>query len=551
MSLNPQPIPEVPTETYRIAHAAFPKGTLCMTIRDQIGIVYRDEQFQDLFANRGQPAQSPWQLALVCILQFVENLSDRQAANAVRARIDWKYLLGLELEDSGFHYSVLSEFRQRLLEGGLEHLLLDTLLEHLKEQRLLKTRGKQRTDSTLVLAAIWALNRLECVGETMRHILNVLAVVAPEWLLNHHQPAWVDRYGPRVDDYRLPEGKQDRITYAEVIGTDGQYLLTALDAPDTPDWLRQLPAVVILRQVWEQNYHFTEKQLRWRSSKEIPPSSEYINSPYDPEARYSQKHTKTWVGYKVHLTETCEPDSPHLITHVETTNATLADDETLTPIHDDLETKTLLPATHLVDAGYVTALRLVESQEQYHVDLYGPARANYHWQAREATGFSVQDFSVDWELQQATCPAGQTSRSWTPALDNRGRDVIKIKFSAKDCRPCPSRPLCTRAKTNRRTLSIRPDKQYQALQAARARHQTEAFVEQYAQRAGVEGTISQGVRAFDLRRSRYLGLAKTHLQHILIATGMNLVRVADWLNERPRAKTHLSPYVKLCRAIAA
>jgi transposase len=522
-----------------------------MTIRDQIGIVYRDEQFQELFAVRGQPAQSPWQLALVCILQFVENLSDRQAANAVRGRIDWKYLLGLELEDSGFHYSVLSEFRQRLLDGGIEHLLLDTLLTHLKDRKLLKTRGKQRTDSTLVLAAIRALNRLECVGETMRAALNTLAVAAPEWLLTHHQPEWVDRYGPRVDDYRLPEGKQERITYAEVIGADGHFLLSALDGPETPDWLRQLPAVVTLRQVWEQNYHSPEGELRWRSSKEIPPGCEYINSPYDPEARYSQKRTKTWVGYKVHVTETCDLDTPHLITHVETATATLADDEALEPIHDDLETKDLLPAIHLLDAGYVTALRLVESQEQYQVNLYGPARANYHWQARAATGFAVDDFSVDWDHQQATCPAGCTSLSWSPALDNRGRDVIKVKFSAKDCRPCPSRPLCTRAKSNRRTLSIRPGKQYQALQAARARHRTEDFVEHYAQRAGVEGTISQGVRAFDLRRSRYLGLAKTHLQHILIATGMNFVRVAEWVNERPCAKTRLSPYIKLCRTAAA
>jgi transposase len=296
----------------------------------------------------------------------------------------------------------------------------------------------------------------------------------------------------------LPEGKRERIAHAEVIGVDGQFLLTALDAPDTADWVRQLPAVVTLRQVGEQNYHRSDEQLRWRPSKEIPPECENINSPYDPEARYSQKRIKTWVGYKVHVTETCEPDTPHLITHVETTNATFADDEVLTPIHDDLETKALLPATHLVDAGYVTASRLVESQEQYEVDLYGPARANYHWQARASTGFAVDDFSVDWEHQHATCPAGQTSRSWSPALDNRGRDVIKIKFSAKDCRPCPFRPLCTSAKSNRRTVSIRPDKQYQALQAARARHRTGAFAEQYAQRAGVEGTISQGVRAFDL-----------------------------------------------------
>lgn len=549
MSLNLQPIPEVPTNTYRIARAAFPKGTLCMAIRDQIGMVYCDEQFHALFAARGQPAQSPWQLVLVCVLQFVENLSDRQAANAVRARIDWKYLLGLELEDSGFHYSVLSEFRARLVEGGVERLLLDTLLAHLKGKGLVKTRGKQRTDSTQVLAAIRALNRLECVGETMRHALNVLASVAPEWLLAHHQTDWVNRYGPRVDDYRLPDGKQARVAYAEVIGADGQLLLDAIDAPDTPGWLCHVPAVEVLRQVWEQNYRLTAGQLRWRSAEEIPPAREYINSPYDPDARYSQKRAKSWVGYKVHLTETCDPDTPHLITHVETTIATTADDEVVAPIHEDLEQKMLLPTTHLVDTGYVTAPLLVDSLAQYQVDLYGPTRADYQWQAREATGFALQDFSIDWDHRQATCPSGHPSLSWSPTVDNRGREVIKVKFSTKDCKPCSFRPRCTRA--NRRTLSVRPDQQYQALQAARARQHTEAFADLYAQRAGVEGTISQGVRALDLRRSRYIGLAKTHLQHLLIAIGINLVRTAAWLNEQPRSATRASPYVKLCRTAAA
>jgi transposase len=548
LSLKPQRIPEVPAETQRVAQAAFPKVNLCMTIRDQIGMVYRDEHFEELFAQRGQPAESPWRLVLVCILQFVENLSDRQAANAVRARIDWKYLLSLELEDSGFHYSVLSEFRARLVEGGVERMLLDTLLAHLKAKGLLKARGKQRTDSTQVLAAIRALNRLECVGETMRHALNTLAVVAPEWLMAHHQTDWVDRYGPRVDDYRLPEGKQARVAYAEVIGADGQQLLAAIDAADAPAWLRQVPAVEILRQVWEQNYRLAAGRLRWRSAEEIPPAREYINSPYDPEARYSQKRAKSWVGYKVHVTETCDPDTPHLITHVETTIATMADDEVVAPIHEDLEQKMLLPDTHLVDTGYVTAPLLVDSREQYQVDLYGPARADYQWQARAATGFAAQDFSIDWDHRQAICPAGRPSLSWSPTVDNRGREVIRVKFSTKDCKPCPSRPRCTRA--NRRTLSVRPDQQYQALQAARARQQTEAFTDQYAQRAGVEGTISQGVRAFDLRRSRYIGLAKTHLQHVLIAIGINLVRTAAWLNEHPRATTRASPYVKLCQAAA-
>jgi transposase len=551
MSLKPQSIPDVPQDTQRVARAAFPKGCLCMTIRDQIGVVYHDERFQEVFSQRGQPAESPWRLVLICILQFVENLSDRQAANAVRARIDWKYLLSLELENSGFDESVLSEFRTRLLAGGVERLLLDKLLEHLKGEGLLKARGKQRTDSTHVLAAVRALNRLECVGETLRHALNALAVAAPEWLLTHAQAEWVDRYGSRVDDYRLPKGEQERIAYAEVMGADGQMLLDAIDAPDTPEWLRQVTAVAILRQVWEQNYRREEGRLRWRSSKEIPPAREYIGSPYDPEARYCKKRSTSWVGYKVHLTETCDPDTPNLITHVETTIATTPDDEVIPAIHEDLQHNALLPETHLADGGYVTATLLVESRERYEVDLYGPARANFHWQAREAKGFAVDDFQIDWDHQQANCPAGHISSSWTPAHDNRGKAVIKVKFSVKDCKPCPVRHLCTRSKRMGRTLTIRTDERYQALQAAREREKSPDFSEQYALRAGVEGTISQGVRAFDMRRSRYLGRAKTHLQHVLIALSINLVRVAEWLHEHSRAKTRPSPFVKLYQAAAA
>ena len=182
MSLKPEAIPEVPVDTERIAHAALPHDNLCLAMRDHIGMIYRDSQFQALFATRGQPAECPWRLALVCILQFAENLSDRQAANAVRTRIDWKYLLSLSLEDTGFHYSVLSEFRSRLVNGEGKHCLFEALLNHLKASGLLKAHGQQRTDSTHVLAAIRALNRLECVGETLRHTLNSLADVAPDWL---------------------------------------------------------------------------------------------------------------------------------------------------------------------------------------------------------------------------------------------------------------------------------------------------------------------------------------------------------------------------------
>lgn len=188
MSLHPQDGYQIPEETQRVARAAFPKGTLCLRIADAVGAIYDDMQFADLFPLRGQPAEAPARLALATVLQFVEGLSDRRAADAVRGRIDWKYALGLELTDPGFDHTVLSEFRTRLVRGQAEQVLLDTLLERVRELGLLKSRGRQRTDSTHVLAAVRMLNRLERVGETLRATLNVLAVVAPEWVRRVAEP---------------------------------------------------------------------------------------------------------------------------------------------------------------------------------------------------------------------------------------------------------------------------------------------------------------------------------------------------------------------------
>jgi transposase len=204
MSLHPQPIPPVPEQTVRVARAAFPRGNLYLKMGDELGAIFTDEDFAALFPKRGQSAEAPWRLALVTIMQYVECLSDRQAADSVRSRIDWKYALSLELDDPGFDSTVLCEFRARLVAGSVEQKLLDALLEKCRERKLVKARGRQRTDSTHVLARVRAVNRLECVGETMRHVLNSLAVVAPDWLQAHSHAEWVERYGRRVDDYHLP-----------------------------------------------------------------------------------------------------------------------------------------------------------------------------------------------------------------------------------------------------------------------------------------------------------------------------------------------------------
>jgi transposase len=201
---------EVPEETRMVARAAFSKGCLAMRVRDELGPLFDDEIFRSAFGVRGRPGVAPGQLALVSVLQFAENLTERQAAHAVRARIDWKYLLGLDLADPGFDFTVLTGFRDRLLAHGLEEKILDLLLERLNELGLVSGRGRQRTDSTHVLAAVRDLNRFEFVGETLRAALEAVAVAAPEWLTSWMPRAWQEQYGTRMDSYRLPSDESER-----------------------------------------------------------------------------------------------------------------------------------------------------------------------------------------------------------------------------------------------------------------------------------------------------------------------------------------------------
>ena len=558
MSLHPTVSGEVPASTATVARAAFPRGNPFLRLRDQLGTIFTDAQFAPLFAHCGQPAECPWRLALVTLLQFAENLSDRRTAEAVRSRIDWKYLLGLELTDPGFDASVLSEFRSRLVAGGAEEHLLDTLLALCREQKLLSARGRQRTDSTHVLGAVRSLNRLECVTETLRAALNALASAAPGWLRMHADPAWVKRYDRRASDYDVPRGQAKRRAHAEQIGRDGHQLLAAITAPGAPTWLHEIPAVELLRQVWLQNLCLVDNAppaepeagapgeaahlVQWRTNQEgLAPSLLMAASPYDPEVHYAKKRSTTWIGYKVHLTETCDEGGPHLITHVETTPAPVVDRDALEDIHEALEAKGLLPDTHLVDAGYVAADQLVASRKRG-VRLLGPAPKDYQWQAQSGEGFTLQDFLLDWDREVATCPAGHASRSWGPDY-HRGRTAFKVRFSTTDCRPCPLKPQCTRS--GRRLLTLRPREEHETLEAAREREAQPAFSKEYQRRAGIEGTISAGVRTLHLRRSRYIGLAKTHLQHVLTTAAMNLVQLGVWLAGTPLARTRQSAFTKL------
>jgi transposase len=345
MSMKPQAIPEIPSETVRVVHAVFPKGNIYVHLRDTLGSIYQDELFEDLYPDRGQPAYAPWRLALVTVFQFMENLTDRQAADAVRSRLDWKYALSLELTDQGFDHTVLSEFRTRLVALTAEERFLEAVLDLCKERGWLKARGHQRTDSTHVLAKVRALNRTECVVETLRHGLNVLAVVAPDWLRSRVQPEWLERYGPRASEYRFPSGTDKRQQFEHQVGQDGWGLLAAIKADTQSHWMLSIPAIDTLQRVWKQNYLPLEDGGTWIADQDRLEAAKLFYSPYDLDASAAKKRSTYWIGYKVHFTETCDEELPRLITHVATDSGPIPDREALPAIHAALQQQELLAST--------------------------------------------------------------------------------------------------------------------------------------------------------------------------------------------------------------
>jgi transposase len=536
MTWRSNSIPPVPEATAAAVKAAFPKGNLYLDLHEELGSLYRDDLFADFYADRGHPVEiAPWRLAMATVMQYIEGLTDRQTADAVRRCMDWKYALSLELSDPGFDFTLLHDFRQRLLSHDGAQLMLDTLLETCKERGWIKTRGKQRTDSTYVVAAIRRLYYLECVQQAMHHALNELSEVAPQWVQAWAPLEWYERYGPRADLFRLPKETSKRNALALVIGADGYELMDALWRDASVRALLELPAVEILRQIWIQHYYRCTatrlEEIRWRDTADQPPTAQLIQSPYDLDARYGTKRDMNWVGYKVHLSETCDEDQPHLITQVTTTLATTSDFVMGEAIEQDLADRDLLPGSHLVDSGYVVAELLVSGPRKHQIDVVGPPLGSSSRQHREHLGYDLHSFVIDWEAQQAMCPQGHRSVKWTPGPSQSGLPVIRIRFHKATCLACPRRSACTSSKEAARQITVKPQAQHEAIEAARRRQETAEYKVLYALRAGVESTISQGARRFDLRRSRYIGLARTHLQQTINATAMNLVRLAAWLRK--------------------
>jgi transposase len=533
-----------------------------------------DGLFASAFGTRGRPGEPPARLALVTVLQMTENLGDRQAAEAVRTRLDWKYALGLPLDDAGFDFSVLSEFRSRVTEHGLEEAALDALLAKLAAEGLVSARGKQRTDSTHVIAAVRALHAIELAGESVRAAAEALAAAAPDWLAARFCTAdWARRYGARIDSWRLPAGKKERDVLIIEYARDGYALVSACYEESAPSWARELPAVQVLRTVLLQNFMITQDaQGREVISRRepglesgVPPAHVKISSPYDADARWGAKKDLLWLGYKLHISETCEdppacgcpPDPaaarprrcghdirPNLITHAATTDATVADSQMTVPVCAALAARGLAPARHYLDSGYAAPEHVLAAARQHGITLVTPLLADTSRQAREKKGYDRSAFAIDYGTRTVTCPEGHASRYWNETVP-RGRPSVTVQFAAADCRPCPARAQCTTARRGGRVLTFPPRDLYDLQAAARAAQDGKDWQHDYNRRAGIEATISQAAAVTGTRRARYRGLAKTHLQHVYQAIAINLCRLDAYWNDTPIDRTRTSHLARL------
>ena len=527
MSLRMRELNEIPADTAGLGQKLLKERDPYRVIGEQLRDIVGDEDFVEMYAETGRAAVWPSLLAMVTLFQFQEDIPDREAAEMVVKRIDWKYALHLPLEYAGFHFTDLHYFRERLLKKEQEALVFDKMLEKIQALGFLKKRGKQRTDSTHVIGVVKKLARLELVTETLRVTLGAIRSVDESWYRRVLPAAFCEVYIDTRRDYRLSKTKREAALHET--GKDGFWLLEQIDR-DAPAGIRELDEVKTMRTIWNQQYKQVEGQAVVREQMVVN-AKELIVSPHEPEVRAAQKRGQQWLGTRVHLTETAYTTEelggePNFITDVTTDVAPAGDNEALPEIRDNLEQRGK-PKQQLGDAGYISGQSIADSRTDG-VELIGPSRPD-----PSPTRFQLADFQIDLEQQQAICPTGCHPARWSQTKDEDGNQITRIYFG-KQCLTCSffGEGQCTRAK-NGRTLTV--TQYYPELAARRQEEKSPEFWQEMKRRPPVEGTISEFVRQHGGRRSRYRGFDKTHLQNLFKGAAINLKRVIKALQVRQQS----------------
>lgn len=509
---------EIPEYTARFGRETLAETDPYRLVGEGVNGILSREDFVGLYSQVGRGAVDPVVLSLVTVFQFLENIPDRQAARWAVMRMDWKYALHLPLNWQGFHYADLCNFRKRLVEHEAERLVFDKVLEWVRELGFLKKYGKQRTDSTHFLGAVERLSRLELVWETLRLALRAIQAEAGQWYGKQIPSTFHEVYVERHSSWRLSQ--QEVKTEMLKAGRDGYWLLDRLEESAAP-WVQELREVKTLRTVWEQQFEREGDETKTRPPSGKGKGKERVVTPHDPDARWSEKRGKDWVGYRLQATESAEDKvTQQFITDIDLVAANQDDSEVVDEIQERLEERGLKPQEHDVDQGYTSGRNLAHSAARG-IELLGPV-------ARDTTpkpeGYKQSDFELNFEAKQATCPQGKIAPKWyeRPSEENDGYVGAEIQFK-QECEGCPVRAGCAPGKCGR-TLCVSP--YYRHLLQRRAEQETKAFKERYKSRAAVEGTISEIVRAHGGRRARYRGHAKARLQVLFIGAAVNLKRLA-------------------------
>jgi len=519
MSLQWKLSREVPEDTAAVGRAILRPDNVYRQIGDHFDELFPDEGvFAPMYCDTGRGAIPPLLAALVTVFQMLEKVPDRQGAEMVGTRIDWKYALHLPLTYAGFHFTDLYAFRVRLVEHGQELAFFEEILARLRALGLIKRRGKARTDATHILAVVQRLSQLELITEALRVGVEAATRVAPDWVERELPPAFRDRYSGRQSEYGLSD-TEVKAGLAEA-SKNAFWFLEKVDRT-APKVVRELAEVETLRVVCRQQF----PEGPGRPPAKRPTGSDVIETPHETEARYAVKRGQPWQGYKMQVTETCDDDRPHLIVDLEPTGALDNDSPELPKIQERLAQRDVLPGEQYTDQAYVSAGNLVRSAERG-INLMGVPPADT--QGRQ--GFHQADFAIDEAGQTAVCPAGQ--RSTVRGRRKRGQDSslhTQLRFDGRVCQRCPFFGQCTKSLQGR-SLTLHPHRL--VLYQRRAEAATEEFQQRMHVRAGAEATISELTRGHGLRNARYRGAVKLRLQAGFTGVAVNLKRTFRWLSQQ-------------------
>jgi transposase len=532
MSLQANWNEEIPADTAEVGRVILAEHDPYRLVGDGVNEFLHMKEFAPFYSWLGRGAICPIILSLITVFQFLENIPDRAAARRAVTGIDWKYALHLPLTWLGFHFSDLSNFRQRLLEHGAERLVFDKVLAWVQRLGWTKKHGKQRSDSSHIVGCVERLSRLELAWETLRVALRAIKAAVPTWYERTVPLAFHEVYAERQSDWRL--SKKEVAGEMEKAGRDGLWLLDHL-GDSAPQWVLDLREVAVLGTVWQQQFERLEGDDQGIVRQPPIKGKGIIESPHEPEARWAEKRGHRWVGYKLQVTETAEDEAEaRFITDIDAISANDGDSEALEDIQQRLTARGLKPDEHFVDRGYVSGPNLAHSDRRG-IELVGPALADT---SRKPEGYKQRDFAIDFEACEATCPQGRKSEAWRPYRERGGGIRVEVFFKSQ-CHDCPARDLCAPGKKGRK-LSISP--YYQYLYQRRAEQDGEAFKERIKRRAGIEGTISELVRKHGARRARYRGKAKVRLQMLFTGTATNLKRLGRAVEAQSQSQATITAW---------